>query len=128
MEDKVTIGNHEYRIGQIIYRVQYLNNDRPDIFSAVIKGYTVQENADGFALDLLVNDEITGKGFVECDEMVGAAAGGYFAAYEQALELYSDFMYEFLSDQLAILQKEIYNDDIKKINRKIVMQLVEDFK
>jgi hypothetical protein len=37
-------------------------------------------------------------------------------------------MYEFLSDQLAILQKEIYNDDIKKINRKIVMQLVEDFK
>ena len=128
MEDKVTIGDHEYKIGQIIYRVEYLKNNRPNIFSAVIKGYTIEKIVNGLILDLLVNDEITGMELVECDEMVGAAAGGYFAAYEQALEIYSDFMYEFLSDQLAILQKEIYNDDIKKINRKIVMQLVEDFK
>ncbi len=128
MEDKVIIGDHEYKIGQIIYRVEYLKNNRPNIFSAVIKGYNVGESSSGLTLDLLVNDEITGSGLVECDEMVGVAAGGYFDTYEQALEMYSDFMYEFLSDQLAILQKEIYNDDIKKINRKIVMQLVEDFK
>jgi hypothetical protein len=82
MEDKVIIGDHEYKIGQIIYRVEYLKNNRPNIFSAVIKGYNVGESSSGLTLDLLVNDEITGSGLVECDEMVGVAAGGYFDTYE----------------------------------------------
>lgn len=128
MESTFKIGNDEYEIGQKIYRVEYHENARPVICEATIIGYSTELVDDQEHIDLIVKDEFLGRQMVEYYEDIGCAAGGYFSTFEQALELYGDYMFEFLESQLAMLQNYEHEKSIDFTHRQIIKQLLEGYK